>query len=172
MIKFLCKLEENGKCGPGASYFVGAIQESPADAIWHREIFRHTPDPNRRTSHRLPRHCEGRSLVAISWYKGHPENRRDCHGLRPRNDSGGRWLVPFRGGLVVIAGVYCGTAIAVPYNRIRKNASCEAFFHQYSSKLNQVTTFSPYWKVRPSSSMRGRMLMPWLSTQGCIRSGW
>ena len=51
----------------------------------------------------------------------------DCYGLRPRNDRGGRRLVPFRRGLVVIAGVYCGTAIAVPYNRIRKNASFEAF---------------------------------------------
>ena len=53
------------------SLFVGAIHESPANAERHRNI---------------PRHCEGRSPVAIPWYKGRPENRRDCHGLRPRND--------------------------------------------------------------------------------------
>ena len=55
-------------------WFVGAIHESPADAEWHRNI---------------PRHCEEpQGDVAIPWYKGRPENRRDCHvGLRPpRND--------------------------------------------------------------------------------------
>ena len=53
---------------------VGAIHESPADAERHRNI---------------PRHCEEpQGDVAIPWYKGRPENRRDCHvGLRPpRND--------------------------------------------------------------------------------------
>ena len=63
----------------------------------------------------------------------------------------------------------CGLAMTLLF----KNAVFDSlhFYRQYSSRENQVTTFSPYWKVRPSSSIRGRMLMPWLSTQGCIRSG-
>ena len=53
-------------------WFVGAIHESPANAERHRNI---------------PRHCEGRSPVAIPWYKGRPENRRDCHAaFAARND--------------------------------------------------------------------------------------
>ena len=52
---------------------VGAIHESPADAEWHRNI---------------PRHCEEpQGDVAIPWYKGRPENRRDCHAaFAARND--------------------------------------------------------------------------------------
>ena len=55
------------------SLFVGAIHESPADAEWHRNI---------------PRHCEEpQGDVAIPWYKGRPENRRDCHAaFAARND--------------------------------------------------------------------------------------
>ena len=37
----------------------------------------------------------------------------DCHGPDgPRNDRGGRWLVPFRRGAAVIVGVYRGTVNA------------------------------------------------------------
>ena len=52
---------------------VGAIHESPADVEWHRNI---------------PRHCEEpQGDVAIPWYKGRPENRRDCHAaFAARND--------------------------------------------------------------------------------------
>ena len=55
------------------SLFVGAIHESPADAERHRNISRHCEEPP--------------GDVAIPWYKGHPENRRDCHAaFAARND--------------------------------------------------------------------------------------
>ena len=40
-----------------------------------------------------------------------------------------------------------------------------------SSSDTQVTTLEPYWNSSPFSSRVGMMLMPWLSTQGCIFSG-
>ena len=61
----------------GVSHFVGAIQESPAPVKTLGPAADHL------------RHCEEpQGDVAIPWYKGRPENRRDCHvGLRPpRND--------------------------------------------------------------------------------------
>ena len=44
--------------------------------------------------------------------------------------------------------------------------------NQYRSREIQVTTLQPNWNSIPQLSITGTTLMPWLSTQGCILSGW
>ena len=150
---------------------------------------RHSLSKNKRTQPSTTAVIARRAKpdVAISWYNVRIERQSQeipTVASLPRNDRIGRLCVclgmgdpgaqfpPCGGGTPGTAFPTVCDLICRGDSRIARGLFPYGCAGQYSSKLNQVTTFSPYWKHRPSSSIRGRILMPWLSTQGCIRSGW